>query len=247
MNIHKSKDEILSERSNRISEIRTFYFNRNFKNFALKLGVSEKYASNLCNNKQVITEKTLEKILKLFPEISRAWLYFGIGEMLIDSNGKSNRLQEASQPIRNADATGSMEEDSKSSLPLIPVEAIAGFPIEDVMGVQLSDCDHYSVPEFAAKGAQFLIRVSGSSMYPKYSNGDVLACRKVEEVTFFQWGKVYVLDTNQGAIVKRLFPDKENDARVICHSDNTENYPDFSLAKEDIRALSIVIGVIRLD
>jgi phage repressor protein C with HTH and peptisase S24 domain len=96
-------------------------------------------------------------------------------------------------------------------------------------------------------GCEFVIRVSGSSMYPKYSNGDLLACKKIPAITFFQWGKVYVLDTVQGALVKRLFEDKENSDNIICQSDNKENYPAFSLPKNEIRSLSIVLGVIRMD
>ena len=73
---------ILSERSNRIAKIRAFYFKNQFEEFARKLHVSSKYASGLCNKKEVITDKTLEKILSAFPDVSRAWLYFGEGEML---------------------------------------------------------------------------------------------------------------------------------------------------------------------
>lgn len=138
-------------------------------------------------------------------------------------------------------------EDVYASLPLIPIDAVAGFPVSDNAGILFQDCECYNVPEFVSKGAQFLIRVSGSSMYPKYSNGDLLACKKIDEITFFQWGKVYVLDTRQGALVKRIFEDKDNEDNIICHSDNHDNYPDFKLPKVEIRSLSIVIGVIRLD
>lgn len=132
-------------------------------------------------------------------------------------------------------------------LPLIPIDAVAGFPTNDFNGVTLADCEQYIIPEFSTKGAEFLIRVGGSSMYPKYSNGDLLACKKVPAITFFQWGKVYVLDTVQGALVKRIFPDNDNPDCVICQSDNKEKYPPFSLPKEEIRSLSIVLGVIGLE
>ena len=81
------KDEISSNRSERIAKIRRFYFKNKYEDFAIKLEVSVKYASGLCNKKEVITEKTLEKILKTFPEISRNWLYFGEGEMFYHSAG----------------------------------------------------------------------------------------------------------------------------------------------------------------
>ncbi len=80
---------ILSERSNRIAEIRAFYFDKRFEEFARKLEVSTKYASGLCNKKEVITNKTLEKILSAFPDVSRSWLYFGEGEMF--TSGQYNQ------------------------------------------------------------------------------------------------------------------------------------------------------------
>lgn len=134
-----------------------------------------------------------------------------------------------------------------SPLPLIPIDALAGFPGNDNEMVTEDDCEKYDVPELASKGAKFLIRVSGSSMYPKYSNGDLLACKKLQAASFIQWGKVYVLDTEQGALVKRLYEDKADTDCIICHSDNTERYPDFRIPKNEIRSISIVLGVIRVE
>lgn len=131
--------------------------------------------------------------------------------------------------------------------PLLTIEAVAGFNAEDNVGVSYENCEHYVVPEFDKSGVEFLIRVSGSSMYPKYSNGDILACKKINEITFFQWGKIYVIDSNQGALVKRIFEDKDNPDNILCVSDNKENYPHFSMPKNDIRSLSIVLGVVRME
>lgn len=132
-------------------------------------------------------------------------------------------------------------------IPLITIEAVAGFPTIDEPGRAIADCDRYVVPEFADKGAQFLIRVSGSSMYPKYSSGDILACKKITERLFFQWGKIYVIDSSQGILVKRVFPDNDHLDMIKLVSDNKDHYPPFDIPKSDIRSLSIVIGAIRFE
>ena len=137
--------------------------------------------------------------------------------------------------------------DSVVSLPLIPLDAVAGLPGNDNDGVCLDDCEQYTIPEFSAKGAQYLIRVSGTSMLPKYNNGDILACRKIDEMTFFQWGKVYVMDTRQGALVKKVFPDNNNPDNILCVSENKEDFPPFTLPKSEIRSISIVVGVIGVE
>jgi phage repressor protein C with HTH and peptisase S24 domain len=83
-------------------------------------------------------------------------------------------------------------------------------------------------------------------MSPKYYNGDVVACKIIPKETFIQWGKVYVMDTIQGALCKRLFPSEKGDDYIKVVSDN-EKYPAFDMPKKEIRALAIVIGVIRLE
>ena len=133
------------------------------------------------------------------------------------------------------------------SLPLIPFECIAGFG-EDNVGIKLSECEQYNIPEFKNIGAEFLVRVGGSSMYPKYSSGDILACKKIpiEDITFFQWGKVYVIDSSQGQLVKRICEHEDND-KIWLESDNKEKYKPFDINKSDIRGLSIVLGVVRME
>ena len=42
----------------------------------------------------------------------------------------------------------------------------------------------YDVPDF--KQADFLIRMKGNSMYPKYSSGDIIACAVIKETLFPQ-------------------------------------------------------------
>lgn len=133
------------------------------------------------------------------------------------------------------------------SIPLIPVTAFAG--IGSNGGYSISDStieDRYVVPLFDGKGVDFLISVRGSSMYPKYSSGDIVACRFVRELLFIQWNKVYVLDTkSQGSMIKRLI--KSNDPKtVICRSDN-KDYGDFEVPMEDIQNIALVIGAIRVE
>ena len=189
--------------------------------FAERVGVSRNYVNSMVDN---ITQNTVEKIQAAYPDLNIDWLTKGQGEML-----------------RTPTAA-----DKQKALPLIPFEALAGFLSTDNEGVMVEDCEQYVIPEFDRRGAEFIIRVSGSSMYPKYSNGDLLGCKKVNDVLFFQWGKIYVLDTSQGALVKRVY-EHENDDFVMLVSDNKDVYPPFPIPKSDIRSLSIVVGVIRLE
>ena len=130
----------------------------------------------------------------------------------------------------------------KPTIPLLPFSAVAGSlaentPIDATMAIE-----RFVIPDFTARGADCAIRVDGDSMYPRYSNGEILAIRVIQDPTFFQWGKVYVLSTNQGCVIKRLFPDPDNEDGIICHSENSENYPDYKITKQDIFGVAIVVG-----
>lgn len=194
--------------------------------FAASIEVSSGYVNAI--SKSIQPDK-LQRISMQYPDLNQGWLLTGDGSM----------LNTGTEPVKYNGA-------SRIGIPLIPIEAVAGFGHGDQAGVRYEDCEQYSVPEFMERGVEFLVRVSGSSMYPKYANGDILACKKIHEILFIQWGKVHVIESaSQGTLVKRIF---EHDTDTVrCVSDNKENYPAFLMPKSDIRSLSIVLGVIRLE
>ncbi|GAB6010828.1 S24 family peptidase [Viscerimonas tarda] len=192
--------------------------------FENKVGLSRGYVNSVKDN---ITIKTIDKIISAYPELNKEWLMSGEGEML-----KSN-----------APAVIKLSENSIEGIPLIPIDAAAGFGKGEVQVMEF-ECERYVVPMF--KGADFLIQVKGSSMIPKYNSGDVVACKKLPlEDIFFQWNKVYVIDTNQGPLVKRIKKGSEKDYISII-SDNPQ-YDSFELHMSKVYGVALVIGVIRLE
>lgn len=172
-----------------------------------------------------LSDKVVEQILNFYTDLNRAYLLAGEGEMLKDA------------PQQPAAVT----------LPLLPYGVMAGKPGEDIEGTRLEDCEKYTVPDFSAKGAKFLARVDGASMYPKFNSGDMLACRMLNDPQFIQWGRIYVMDTTQGPLVKRLFPCPDDESKIRCHSENTEKFPDFDIPKSDVRRMALVVGYIGLE
>jgi repressor LexA len=165
--------------------------------------------------------------------LSANWLLTGEGEMFLSPETNTDFINEP----------GSIYH-TKHGIPLIPIEAVAGAAKGDVTALSV-DSENYFIPDFNNK-ADFLIRVSGNSMAPKYYNGDIVACKQIPTATFIQWGKVYVLDTLQGAICKRLFEGSKKDTIKVV-SENA-NYPPFEISlKTDVRSISIVVGVIRVE
>ena len=180
-----------------------------------------------------ISEDNIARFLAYAPDVNIEWLITGEGPMLSHPTPPTTPTKPTSHP-------------STSGIPLIPLDAVAGFPAESGGGVRLEDCERYVIPEFENKGANFLIRVSGDSMVPLYYSGDLLACRKITDIRFFQWGTVYVLETSQGVLVKRVQESVDHADSILCVSENSSVHHPFLLPRDDIRSLSIIVGLVRM-
>lgn len=200
--------------------------------FESTAGLSNGYVNGI--RKGIGSEK-LSDILRAFPELNRNWLLFGEGEMLRTGAPAEASVSEDAPPPQLIPAPPG------KGLPLIPLPAMAGF-LKGAADIDPNEIEWYFVPAF--RDCQFLIRVKGESMSPRYLSGDIVACREVQDTgTFFQWGKTYVLDTDQGVVIKRVRPsEKEN--HILCVSDNPE-YDPFDVPIAGIYHLAIVRGLIR--
>lgn len=134
-------------------------------------------------------------------------------------------------------------ETPQKGIPLIPIEAVAGVLSGNSIAVMDYECALYDIPMF--RGAEFLIQISGDSMQPKYYSGDIVACKRLPIDTFFQWNKVYVIDSEQGVIIKRVRPGRD-DKHIILVSEN-EVYAPFELPLEKVYSIALVVGVVRAE
>ena len=199
----------------------------NVSELAKKIGINRAYSYNFRNGDfNSVGSDILEKIARYF---GKSVGYFFDEDEDCDAKQENRAIK--------------VLEYSCDGIPLIPIDAMAGFGKGESQ-VMEHECERYVVPMF--RGAEFLIPVKGSSMMPKYNSGDVVACKKLPlNDIFFQWNKVYVLDTAQGALVKRIRQGRDDD-HVLIVSDN-EQYSAFELHKEQIYCVALVIGVIRLE
>lgn len=207
--------------------------------FEQHIGCSNGVISKCINKGTDISSLWVSKIIETFPKVDPKWLLTGKGSMLASSSSSSP--SSTSIPAAHHAPQG-----SKAGIPLIPLDAIAGFPVDDTAATYLESCERYVIPEFQAKGADFLIRVSGDSMVPLYYSGDLLACHKLTDIRFFQWGTIYVLETSQGILVKRVQESNEHDDCILCVSENDSVHKPFLLPRDDIRSMSTIIGLVRM-
>jgi hypothetical protein bfra3_16308 len=187
-------------------------------------------SNGILDKKSGLSMDTIEKFYSTYPEINPEWLLTGKSEML--KSGNTN--------------TETSKEESVKGIPLVNATAIGGYG-NNVFSFEERDVkDYYVIPKFKHKQVDFMIEVEGSSMYPKYNSGDVVACRIIKERNFIQWNKTHVIATReQGIIIKRIKPSDAPNSLLMV-SDN-ESYDPFNVPEEEIEGLAIVVGVIRLE
>ena len=142
------------------------------------------------------------------------------------------------------DGKGQMEKaDRRSTRPHIPADkavVAAGFVGSAIGSVQEDECEVRPVMA-PLPWYDFTIEVSGDSMEPTLQDGDIIACEWLPRDAEYKKANIYVLDTNEGAVVKRI----TNDGNVIhCHSDNPK-YKDFIVDVYSILRIARVVGFVR--
>ena len=213
------------------------YTKGNKAQFAKLLGVSAQTISAWIARNTFDAELIYTKCRCVNP----SWLLTGEGSML-----QTTKQAEQTAPKQHIEIAHQVPEGSNEGIPLIPLDAVAGFPADGGSGVSMDNWERYVIPEFADKGANFLIRVSGDSMVPLYYSGDLLACHKITDIRFFQWGTIYGLETSQGILVKRVQESEKYDDCILCVSENDSVHKPFLLPRDDIRSLSTIVGLVRL-
>lgn len=184
--------------------------------FSRLLGVSATYIGAM---RKSLSDDKVSKLRKLFPDLNTAWLLYGEGEMLIDNEATSAGMNEY-------------------EVPLLPVAAFAGNLQSWSDGVELAQCEKIIAP---VKGVDFAIRISGDSMEPALSNGSTLFIKRINDKAFVPWGNTLVIDTENGVLVKNVYPYKSDKKMIEARSINPA-YPPISIPYESIYGMYRILS-----
>lgn len=203
------------------------------------IGASKGVLSRAISNGTDIQSKWIQKVVEKYPQYSPGWLLTGEGNML-----KAKQAVQVLVPTPKAIVPSKhSSKNDKKGIPLISQTAMAGY-FAGEEDADINAYDYFVIPSF--KNVDFLIRISGDSMEPTYRSGDIVACQVVPiQDIFFQWNRPYIIDTNQGALLKRIRQGEDNDHLLIV-SDNPE-YPPFQLHKSHFYHVALVKGIVRAE
>lgn len=204
--------------------------------FAKAIGVAPTVIANVVGTRR--GKPSYDVLYKICANanINPTWLLTGKGSMLTEENEK----EKEAIPVSEGTSTG------LKLIPLVTEKAAAGFG-NNAFAICKDDVkDYYIIPKFRFSNVDFMIEVSGLSMYPHFKSGDVIACTILRDAKFIQWNRCHVIATrDQGILVKRIMPGKQEGCYLIV-SDN-KDYPPFELPISEITGIALVVGCVSLE
>lgn len=193
-----------------------------------------------------ISSKWIPILHDTYPDLNINWLISGEGNPILGE--KNNLIKEAktTNPILGEKNNPIKEIKTTNQIPLVNILAIGGIGNANFNIGEQDVKEYYTIPKFQNLKIDFMIEVNGSSMYPKYNSGDVVACRIIKESQFIQWNKTHIIATKeQGILIKRIKKSTlENHITAI--SDNSD-YDPFDIPDNEITGVALVMGVVRLE
>ena len=245
----------------RIKELISYLGLSNGK-FADNIGVQRSDMSKYLSGKQKVGEKLKMQIMFAFPNISKQWLYFGLGEMLdspksttitVNRGGNINASNSAvatEGSAININGKGEAQPSRPIGTPYFAFEsaacgALSGFG--EALTANNSD-GAVVIPTLPTKDGDIFLQTRGRSMIdtkcPERSipEGAMVLVRRWTQ-SFIEWGEIYCLATTDGYVIKRLMPGSDN-TKITCVSADTDNYPSYEVPTSEIRAVGRVIAIV---
>lgn len=165
----------------------------------------------------------LRKIVEMpTADISETWLLTGEGEMFVDNK------------------------------PTPEISYTDGVPYYD----EIFECGFEELTAPSSESPDFLIRMpgyekatlwcnaSGQSMEPEINNGDIIALRRIEDISFLPYGDIYgIITTNGMRTIKRL--GKSSDPSCYRLIPTNKEYDEQDIPKDKILIVYRVMGAMK--
>lgn len=187
--------------------------------FEKYVGLSNGFVNNVGDS---IRKKSLEKISLKYPELNTSWLITGVGEML------------------NTEIHSEPKTSLQKGKPYFNVDFELGF---DMM-VNDQTCNPEYLIDFQPYNskASCYCNVTGNSMYPTISSGDIIALKEIKDFSMLLNDKIYaIVTTNDLRTVKRV----EDRGDVIVLKPDNKDYNPQTIPRDKLSKVYQVIGSIK--
>lgn len=214
------------DKNERLERLVEYYGNGNKSHFAKILGVKAQTINTWLSRNTYDTELIFAKC----DNINASWLLTGEGNMICAKSEKEEKIPSVNKTYEGA--------------PYFNVDFIGGFDV--IVNDQTRNPDFYiNYPPYNQEGVVWC-NLTGHSMEPEISNGDIIALREVTTpIQYLPAGEIYGIVTEEYRTVKRVrLSQKEGYIRLIP-SNKSEEYCEQEIPISMIIRVYAVLGSIR--
>ncbi len=192
------------------------------QSFEIQCNLSNGAVSKMGNNTR---RSTIDKISKSYPELNTSWLLTGEGNMLLNN---SDLMPQKSFTV---------------GVPYYNVDFIGGF---DLVLNDQTTTPEYLIDFKKYNEATCWCNVTGHSMEPEITHGDIIALKKIEDKSFLPLGEVYAIVTTNGMrTIKRLGPSSDPKCYTLVPTNKSPEYGIQELPKNMIEHIFQVLGCMK--
>ncbi len=194
---------------------------------AKKLGTYNHVVNSILKGERNITVDQLNKLFEIY-HLNANYL-FGLSDELFQSDYISD-VEFSSQSIKQ------IRDSGRKNITLVPEKALAGYATRHQDPGFLDALLHFSIP--GLEGELVAFEISGDSMMPTITNGDLVVCEKVERGEPLRDNQVYVIVTDV-VVAKRIQQLKKGNKiqQLRLISDNNKVYQPYDLELEEVQQI----------
>ena len=200
----------------------------NQEDLGRKLGINNKsYLSQIVNGR-VNSDDFINKLIRLEGRIDKNWLLTGEGEMLLGTQEK-----QSGKPVKGY-ALG---------VPYYNVDFIGGFDLvindQTVRPEYLIDFQQYNK-------ATCWCNITGHSMEPEITSGDIIALKEIADPSFLPYGEIYAIITTNGMrTIKRIGPASDPEHYALIPTNKSPEYGVQEIPRSMILKVYEVLGCMK--
>ena len=220
-----------------------------------KIGISNGYLAKTKQKKGNVGGQILEKIVSYYPDLNPTWLLTGKGHMLKEekrhpkeeeSSGKTLERAVAaygSAGIKECKGTGPPEVSTDKGVPYFDVDFIGGF---DLVFNDQTIAPSFYIDFSPFNDADYWVNITGQSMAPIISNGDLVALKRVENWhEFILFGEIYALVTDEFRTIKVVNKGQDKEHFNLVPYNKSSDFFDQQIPKRLVRYVFKVKGSIK--
>lgn len=221
-------DNIVNQRFKKVyEELEKFNLIKGKSDLAKKLGTYNHVVNSILKGQRNITVDQLYKMFETYG-VNANYVFGSSEEMFLD--GQSLYGEIPTRSLRDRQRGG------RENITLVPERALAGYALEHQDRDYLNSLQKFSIPNM--EGNLLAFEISGDSMLPTVTNGDLVICEAQERGEPLRDNQVYVIVTDV-VVAKRIQQMKEGNVvhslRLI--SDNSAVYKPYDVDLEEVRQI----------